>query len=170
MLFLNQQSPCLFNFCILTMKTHRSLFYSLKPGVPRRWLLLVAAFVWTFAGLMLLGKGTGHLIHFSGGLTWRFISATVVGLLFFHFLFAKISLKHINRIRTLDVVRPCIFSFFNFRSYILMGCMITMGIIMRHLSFINKDFLYTFYVAMGIPLLMSAARFYIAWATYHKWL
>ena len=148
------------------MKNIGSFFYSLKPGVPKRWLLLVAALVWTFAGGMLLGKGFSHLLRFSGNLLIRFSVAFAVGLLFFQVLFARISLKHINRIKTLDVVKPCIFSFFNFRSYILMGLMITMGIMLRHLSFINKDFLYTFYVAMGIPLLLSAARFYLAWGNY----
>jgi hypothetical protein len=148
----------------------KSIIYGLKPGVPKRWLLLVAAIVWTFAGSMLLMKGLGYTIRFSDLLAIRYIIAGIAGLLFFQLLFSKISLKHINRIRTLDIVKPCIFSFFNFRSYILMGGMITMGIMLRHFSFINKNLLYTFYVAMGIPLLMSAIRFYIAWGTYYSFL
>lgn len=138
----------------------------LKPGVPKRYLLLMAAVVWAFAGGMLLGKGIGYLAAHANMLMLRIAGGAVVGVLFFFILFMKISLKHINRIRSIDVVRPCIFSFFDFKGYVMMGMMISMGVLLRHLSIINKNHLFTFYVAMGVPLLLSALRFLWAWVRY----
>jgi hypothetical protein len=139
------------------------LFDRLKPGISKRYILLIAAFVWTIAGFMLLGRGSVYVIKFSNYKIIHFLIAILFGTGFFWVLFNKISLKHIRRIRNIEIEKPCMFSFFNFKSYLIMGVMITMGIILRKSSYINKDVLYTFYVGMGIPLLISAVRFYLAW-------
>ncbi|TCN72279.1 hypothetical protein [Acetobacteroides hydrogenigenes] len=150
------------------MNLFRKLAFRIKPGVPKRYLLLVAAVVWTFAGGMLLGKGASYLMAHSDMLLLRLIVGVIFGVAFFWLLFMRISLKHINRIRSIDVVRPCIFSFFDFKSYLMMGGMVSMGIALRHLNFINKTYLFNFYVAMGVPLLLSAVRFLWAWVRYHR--
>lgn len=80
-------------------------------------------------------------------------------------LFAKISGKHIRRIRGLNIPYPCAFSFFNLRGYLMMAMMITGGIMLRRFDVINKEWLYNFYVAMGVPLLISATRFFYFWVT-----
>ncbi len=46
-----------------------------------------------------------------------------------------------------------------------MVLMIGGGILLRQLDVIEKEHLNTFFVTMGIPLLISAGRFYYAWAT-----
>ena len=150
------------------MNLFRKLAFRIKPGVPKRYLLLVAAVVWTFAGGMLFTKGLTYLLAHPDMLWLRLVAGSIFGVAFFWLLFMRISLKHINRIRSIDVVRPCIFSFFDFKSYLMMGGMISMGIALRHLNFINKTYLFNFYVAMGVPLLLSAARFYWAWVRYHR--
>lgn len=147
---------------------NKTLASRFKPAVPKRYLLLVAAAVWAFAGCMLLFKGLSYLLGHSDMLALRLAGAVVFGVAFFGLMFMRISLKHINRIRAIEVVRPCIFSFFNFTSYLMMGGMITLGIALRHLNFINKDYLFTFYIGMGIPLLLSSMRFLWAWVRYHK--
>jgi hypothetical protein len=150
------------------MNRFGSIAFRIKPGIPKRYLLLVAAVVWTFAGGMLFTKGLSYLLAHPEMLLIRLIAGALVGVAFFWLLFMKISLKHINRIKSIDVVRPCIFSFFDFKGYLMMGGMISMGIALRHFDFINKTYLFNFYVAMGIPLLLSAVRFLWAWVRYHK--
>ncbi|WP_320054706.1 hypothetical protein [uncultured Acetobacteroides sp.] len=140
----------------------------IKPGIPKRYLLLVAALVWSFAGGMLLAKGLTYLLAHPDMLLVRLVAGALAGVAFFWLLFMRISLKHINRIKSIDVVRPCIFSFFDVKGYLMMGGMISMGIALRHLNFINKAYLFNFYVAMGIPLLLSAVRFVWAWVRYHR--
>lgn len=132
----------------------------LTPRVSKHYLFLVAALVWTFAGGMLLIRGFAFNetlpSHRIVGLTAGVIS----GLLFFRLLFNRISAKHVLRIKNLPVSRPCLFSFFNLRSYLMMFSMITLGVILRKSGAISPDYLTLMYITMGIPLLMSSFRFY----------
>jgi hypothetical protein len=50
----------------------------------------------------------------------------------------------------------------------MMIVMITTGIILRELDIINREILYTFYLTMGIPLLVSAFRFFSTWKQHKK--
>jgi hypothetical protein len=84
----------------------------------------------------------------------------ILGTIFYLVLFARISKKHITRITLITIDNPCFFSFFDFRSYIMMTIMITAGITLRKLDIINHEILYTFYLTMGVPLLVSAFRFF----------
>jgi hypothetical protein len=138
----------------------KNIFQWLKPGVSKRYLLLVAALIWTFAGGMLLFKGITFLLEDRVCLLIRVGISLVGGILFYIFLFSKISLKHIRRILNLKTERPCIFSFFNLKSYLLMGIMISMGIILRKSGIVPVRYLAELYVTMGIPLSLSAFRFY----------
>jgi len=138
----------------------KELFESIKPKLPRRYLLFIAGSVWIFAGGMLLFKGIGLL---SAGLyhIWiKLLIATVGGILFYLLLFSKISMKHAKRILGLKHEFPCLFSFFNFSSYGMMAVMIAGGILMRKAEVISPEYLPLFYITMGIPLFLSAIRFY----------
>jgi hypothetical protein len=112
------------------------------------------------AGGILGGRGLFHVIRYGSWPALRIVIATLLGFVFYVILFARISGKHIRRIRGLNIPYPCAFSFFNLRSYLMMGIMITGGILLRHFEVIRHDLLYTFYITMGVPLLMSASRFF----------
>jgi hypothetical protein len=142
------------------MIAKNSIYKILKPGIPKRYLLLVAAFVWTFAGGMLLFRGLSTLILFPRLLWLKIIVCTTAGVIFYIVLFSRISRKHIQRIIRMQIERPCLFSFFNLRSYIMMTLMICLGITLRKTGVIPLEYLSAFYVAMGIPLLLSSFRFY----------
>jgi hypothetical protein len=151
----------------MTARERRSAFLGKRrPGVPKRFLLLAAGFAWTLAGGMLFGRGSAWLLRYGNRLALRFALALAAGLLFFVLLFSRISLKHIRRIRAIGMDRPCVFSFFDFKSYVMMAFMIAGGILLRTLRLVEPSILYTFYVCMGTPLLLSALRFYHSFATY----
>lgn len=133
---------------------------SIKPKISKRYLLFIAAFVWTFAGGMLLFKGILLLCNFNSFLGLRIMISIIGGILFYLLLFAKISLKHARRIIELKNNNPCLFSFFNIKSYILMTIMITSGILLRSSGIISSEYLSIVYITMGIPLFFSAFRFY----------
>ena len=135
---------------------------SLIPHVSKRYLLIVAALVWTFAGGMLLYRG--YTINRPLPLHWQveLSLCIVVGLLFFRLLFNRISAKHVLRIRNLPQEKPGLFSFFNLRSYIMMFSMIALGVTLRKSGVVDPESLSWMYVTMGIPLLMSSFRFYSA--------
>jgi len=132
----------------------------LTPRVSKHYLLLIAALVWTFAGGMLLYRG--FTFNETLLLPWfnELISGIAAGLLFFWLLFNRISAKHVLRIQNLSVGQPCIFSFFNFRSYLMMIFMITLGVLLRKSGLVSNEYLSLMYITMGIPLLMSSFRFY----------
>jgi hypothetical protein len=138
----------------------------LTPRTDRRYLYIVAALVWTFAGSMLLFRGI-LLFKQDAYLIWiRLIISVIAGTLFYRLLFSSISRKHTTRIASMQLERPCLFSFFNFRSYILMTLMITAGISLRKSGIMPPVYLSVIYVTMGIPLFISSFRFYYAFAVY----
>ncbi len=142
------------------MNLNHSFLRIINPGIPKRHLLLVAAVVWTFAGGMLLFRGVSILRYYNTPNVPQEIGCVIAGVFFYLFMFAKISATHIHRILNLPAERPGIFSFFNRRSYILMGLMICCGISLRMSGIVPIEYLALFYIAMGTPLLLSAIRFF----------
>ena len=130
------------------------------PRVPRIYLLLIAALVWTFAGGMLLFRGSLFLKDSPHRIILKLIGCIIGGMLFFILLFNRISGKHVDRIVNFPVARPSVFSFFNLKSYIMMAFMITSGITLRKTGVVSPEYLAIVYLTMGIPLLMSSFRFY----------
>ena len=145
-----------------------TLSQSLKPSVPKRGLLAIAGVFWTFAGGMLLSRGIFGLIDTHVNILPDLIIALIGGAIFYWLLFSKISKKHIHRIIGLKPEKPCLFSFFNMRSYIMMTVMIVGGITLRKLDILDHQVLFSFYVCMGTPLLVSSGRFYYHWFIYKK--
>ncbi len=135
-------------------------FSRFKPAVPKRLLLFVAAGVWTFAGSMLLFKGSKMVDPSSQYLWLEYGLALFGGLIFYWKMFSKLSLKHTLRILQLKEDYPCLFSFFNFRSYLIMALMITMGITLRKTGWVAPGYLSFLYLTMSVPLLLSSTRFY----------
>jgi hypothetical protein len=140
-----------------------NLLIKFKPAVSRRTLLLVAGCAWSIAGGILITRAMIQLIIINHFLIIDMVAGVIIGIGFYLLLFAKISKRHITRITLIKVDNPCFFSFFNFRSYIMMAIMITGGITLRRLDVINHEILYTFFLMMGLPLLISAYRFFFSY-------
>jgi hypothetical protein len=137
----------------------------MTPRISRHHLLLVAACMWLFAGGMLLWRSVAYFRPISGWL-WLLMLSFMGGLLFFWGMFLRISNKHIRRIREMKAERPCLFSFFNLRSYGIMAVMISGGVGLRTSHVVALPYLSLFYLFMSIPLLLSAGRFVRAWLIY----
>jgi hypothetical protein len=145
------------------MKTEK-FFERMKPGVSKRTLLLIAGCAWSLAGGILITRSLIHLIGVNHHLAVEIGTGIAFGIVFYILLFARISKKHITRINLIAIDDPCFFSFFNFRSYLLMAIMISGGITLRLSGLINPEIIYTFFLCMGIPLLISAWRFFYSFA------
>lgn len=143
-------------------------FQTLKPRLPKRYLLFIAALVWTFAGGMLLFKGISLYVSDSRYLLLRILISIVCGSLFYLLMFSKISTKHTKRIMNLKIEKPCMFSFFNFKAYIMMAIMISGGILLRRSGIVPPFYLSLIYTTMGIPLFLSSIRFYNYGFNYRK--
>lgn len=132
----------------------------LLPRVAKHYLFLIAALVWTFAGAMLLFRGFTFNVGTPEKWTLKLIISILSGLLFYQLLFTRITKKHVARIQDMEVQKPVIFSFFNFRSYLMMFSMITLGVSLRLSGLVLPEYLALMYITMGIPLLLSSYRFY----------
>jgi len=129
-----------------------------KPGVHKNVLMLMAGLLWIGTGLML------DALSYSWLKTENFdaaLSAAGVGfllaLLIHHFGFLRIVDKNLGRILPMEG-RRCVFSFMPWKSYMLIVCMIFMGIGLRHLP-IPKLYLSVLYIGIGTALILSSVRY-----------
>ncbi len=129
----------------------------LKPGVPKRALFFIAATVWGFAGVLLCARGWKQAMQ--APLVLLFTLGVIFVIAFDHYIFSRIPRKHIQRITSIRHDAPCVFSFLDWRGYIMMATMITLGIVLRVSGVVSLRTLGTVYVFMGIFLLLSAFRF-----------
>lgn len=142
------------------MGNNNTFFQKFKPGVPKRVLFFIAGSIWTFAGLMLMYRGSLMIEPNQNKLFFKLLMVFFAGGLFYFFMFDKISQKHAKRIKDLPNERPCIFAFFNLRGYLIMIFMISMGVFFRTTEIVPLKYLGFVYMVMGIPLFASALRFY----------
>jgi hypothetical protein len=141
----------------------------LKPAVNKRTLLFLAACVWTFAGSMLMFKGY-KMLDLDSDLLWlKLVVVLAAGVVFYLKVFSRLSMKHTLRILNMKVSYPCMFSFFNFRSYLIMLFMITMGIAFRTAGWIPFGTLSFLYLMMSVPLMLSSVRFYYTGIYFRKY-
>jgi hypothetical protein len=128
--------------------------------VSKGVLLFEAASIWMFAGIMLLTRGKIMVESAQGFSVANIFLCLGSGVLFYLYLFSKISAKHIHRIKSLSGDRHFPYQFFNFKSYLMMVGMITMGVTLRKTLIIPIEYLSLIYCTMGIPLFVSSIRFF----------
>lgn len=131
----------------------------LKPETSKRSLLFLAGLAWLFAGVMLISRGIGVAGENSFQIRFRIILSIVAGGLFYRFVFSGISIRQIRRIINLENSKPCLFSFFSLKSYLMMIIMIATGLALRKSGIIHSEYLSAMYITMGIPLMISSLRF-----------
>ncbi len=132
----------------------------LKPGISRSWLLLFSGLLWSLVGIMLCRQAviwflsSGHVSH------WWVSLVSLGGIsVVYQFGFKKIALKNIHRIRLLPAL-SCAFAFQSWKSYILIGFMISLGIFFRESGLIPIYILAFIYLIIGGSLFISSLHFY----------
>lgn len=131
----------------------------LKPSVPRRWLFFIGAAVWGFASYRVLMLALKFAPEAPFPL-WEVILFGLVGfVVFFNFVFLRVSRKYIRRIACLKQGNPCVFAFFGWKSYLLIAVMASMGILFARFHLMPEFLQGIFYIALGGSLLMSALMF-----------
>jgi hypothetical protein len=129
-----------------------------KPGVPRRFLPLIAGAIWIGVGAMLVSLAVGWLRvdawHHGALLAGAGLASALV---VHHFGFLRVVDKNLGRISRLDE-KPCAFAFMSRKSYLLVAVMIAMGVALRH-SPIPKPLLAVLYLAIGGALVLSSVRY-----------
>lgn len=130
--------------------------------VNKRTLLLIAGLVWGFAGFRVFTIGIGDVEAHHGNFIYSIIFAAIIFFVFFKFIFSKMFKKHTKRIVNSELQKHCAFSFFDVRSYLIMGFMIFFGILVRSLRIFNPVYVGTFYIGLGFALFMAGVLFLIS--------
>ncbi len=129
-----------------------------KPAVTKNVLLFLAGFIWCCVGAMLLFLAFSWLSKVSGINIYLFAgTGGVFALCIHHFGFLKIVDKNLKRILPMDE-KKCVFAFIPWKSYLIIGVMIPMGVILRH-SGIPKQYLAILYTGIGLALILSSVRY-----------
>ncbi len=131
----------------------------LKPAVTKSWLIALAGLMWTGVGVMLcrlayvwlavIGRGIAASLGLLG------IGMAVVA---YYLGFSKIAQKNIKRLCLLTE-KTCVFAFQTWRGYLIIGFMITLGIILRN-SVIPKQYLAVLYTTIGGAIFLSSFQYY----------
>jgi len=129
-----------------------------KPAVPKRVLLLASGLMWVAVGTMLISMALRWWSGAPGSPTgWLAGGGVLAALLVHHFGLLRVVDKNLGRILPAEGPR-CFFSFMSWRSYLLVGLMVLMGVGLR-LSPIPRPYLAALYLAMGLALLLSSVRY-----------
>lgn len=125
-----------------------------KPGVPKNILLLLAGSTWIVIGIYLIFLSYSWLKDKEMNIVVIMAFAGLFSAILIHtFGFSKIVNKNIQRIIPMDGKR-CLFSFFPWRSYVLVSIMILTGSFIRHSPF-PKIYLSVLYIGIGGAMILS---------------
>ncbi|MGL5575258.1 MAG: hypothetical protein ACRDCW_06890 [Sarcina sp.] len=134
------------------------------PRVNKRTLILVAGLVWGFAGFRVF-----TLLEMKNQFTLIDLVVSIIVFAAFYFLiFSKMFKKHTKRILNDYRDKKCIFGFFDVKSYIIMGSMITLGILARSSGLFNPRYLGDFYSGLGVALFLAGVSFLITFIKFSE--
>jgi hypothetical protein len=135
------------------------LLYRYKPGVSKAWLIALAGVLWSLVGLMLCRLAFQWLsVSHRGSAEFLGIAGLLGAFLAYRYCFSRIAWKNIRRL-CLVKEKTCLFAFQGWRSYILIGFMMTFGLVFRN-SVIPKPYLATVYTTIGGALMLSSLHYY----------
>jgi hypothetical protein len=130
-----------------------------KPAIPRRVLLLLAGFFWVMAGGILCVRAF-YWVQEKGMETLVIVESASVAVAAVAYVlwFSKLVIRNIARIHKLPDW-ACAFAFTAWHGYLMIGVMMTLGILLRTSSF-PKIYLAVPYGIMGVVLLVGGARYF----------
>lgn len=138
----------------------------MKLMIKKRSLLLLAGFLWCFAGFQIakIGFESVSLQHLK---YYCLISgAILIFFIFFRFIFSSMVKKHTQRIRSYELELQPFYRFFDKKGYLIMACMMTGGVLIRSLHLLPYEFIAFFYTGLGIALCLSGILFLKEWMTF----
>ena len=132
---------------------------SLRPAVTKSWLIAVAGLMWTGVGVMLCRLAYVWLAVIHRGTAASFgLLGVLLAVAAYRFGFSRIAQKNIKRLCLLTE-KTCVFAFQTWKGYLIVGFMITLGIILRN-STIPKQYLAIIYTIIGGAIFLSSLHYY----------
>ena len=133
--------------------------------VKKRTLLLIAGMVWLIAGINVARLGV--LSYFVIESQWYLYLFSMVVFMLFGTMFFKMSQKHTRRIMKYEDFKP-FWNFFDLKAYIIMACMMGVGIGFRATGIFPDIFVAFFYSGLGCALALAGVVFFRNYLCYTK--
>lgn len=125
--------------------------------IGKKYLLLLAGIVWLAAGINILRIG---LLSYGGYVTVLNIFLSMAVFMFFWLMiFSRMVRKHTGRITGYQEEKQFFLKFFDVKSFIIMACMISLGIGLRASGICPRVFIAVFYTGLGTALALAGGRF-----------
>ena len=140
---------------------------TMKFGVGRKTLMVVAGIVWTVAGANILRVGIGCWTLVPENFVLMLLGAVAVFAAFHCMVFSKMFHKHRRRISQKGDSN-CPMDFFDARGWIIMGFMITLGVAIRHYELMPLWFIAPFYTGLSSALMLTGVRFLLSGWTWKE--
>ena len=135
-------------------------YSKLKPAVNRKWLFIISGLMWSGVGIFLNILAFGWLRDFNNmQILISVIFGLLAGLTITRFGFGNIAYKNVNRILAYPK-QACIFAFQEWKSYILIVVMMSLGIFLRSKNLIPKFILAPIYIGIGTALFLASFKYY----------
>lgn len=132
----------------------------MKGRIKRIFLYFIAAAIWGVPGIILTIKGVSAYMALPVQKLWWLLLITILVLGSFYFMFRSIVDRYSRRISTLpEMVSPL--KTFPLRGWILIICMTSLGLVLKHIPHIPTEFTASFYSGLGPMLIWAAGRFVI---------
>ncbi len=141
----------------------------LNPRVPTRALYFVASLLWGYASWKLLRIGHGTIASQPVRHNLYYIAGFILYFPFYYFIFFKINRKHTTRIMLKKNNLSCVFGFFDFKSYLIMALMISMGISAKKIPGVPQVPVAVLYISLGLSLGSSCLYFLFA-GIFNQWM
>ena len=130
-----------------------------KPGVNKKYLLIISGLMWSGVGIFLDSLALRWLINYNYQILYITIGL-MFGFLIHHFGFSMVARNNIKRIILKTKAKACLFSFQKWSGYGIIVFMMSLGMFMRNTTFIPKNYLAILYLAIGSGLFFSSIKYY----------
>ncbi len=123
--------------------------------------IIFAGLIWLLVGIMMIVRAVSWTeILSTNQLIIVLIIGGAIGIIKFLFIFKKTVHKQIDRLMNFEKEKNYFFKIYSLKSYILIACMMTVGIVLRNLEFIPKYVLFPIYLGIGLSMLLSSYQFF----------
>ena len=137
----------------------KKILVRLKPGVPQRVHIVLAAVLWTGIGIMLMVRGGIWLI--GAGRVWLVLPALVLGTIKSMLFLDRTAKRSLDRILRL-ADGTCLGAVYSVKTWMLVVVMMAAGYGLRHSS-LPGYLLGLLYVTIGWAIFMSSRHAWICW-------
>ena len=134
--------------------------------VNKEHLLLMQVLCWLGPGIKILITGIQALLHVHaatpGRVWWLSLIAVMVAVCF-SLMFNNFVKRYTARILNFPERQKSLFAFFDRHGYILIFCMMSLGISLKFIPFIPVEFFAGFYPGLGTALSIAGVRYLVNW-------